>query len=86
MYFAGFVALSTFLGKLLFCRGKVCGAARADAIFAAFSFALWAGTTTILALELFKGGIQGIKTDRAAAKAMEEQKKNTTEMKDETSV
>lgn len=36
-YFAGFVALATFLGKLLFCRGSVCAAARADAVFAAFS-------------------------------------------------
>ncbi|KAF2969915.1 hypothetical protein GQX73_g3706 [Xylaria multiplex] len=29
-YFAGFIALSTFMGRLLFCRGSVCSAARAD--------------------------------------------------------
>jgi len=71
-YFAGFIALATFLGKLLFCRGTVCAAARADAIFAAFSWMLWTGTTTILALEIFKGGISGMRTDRQAKTAMKE--------------
>lgn len=69
-YFAGFIALATFLGKLLFCRGSVCAAARADAVFAAFSWVLWAGTSTILALELFKG----LKTDKEAKVAMKETK------------
>jgi hypothetical protein len=71
-YFAGFVALATFLGKLLFCRGSVCAAARADAVFAAFSWMLWTGTTTILALEIFKGGISGMRTDKQAKTAMKE--------------
>jgi len=71
-YFAGFVALAVFLGKLLFCRGSVCAAARADAVFAAFSWILWTGTTTILALEIFKGGISGMKTDKQAKNAMKE--------------
>ncbi|KAM3078175.1 hypothetical protein ACMFMG_002529 [Clarireedia jacksonii] len=56
-YFAGFVALSVFLSKLLFCRGSVCAAARADVAFGAFSWLLWCGTTAILALEMFKGGM-----------------------------
>ena len=71
-YFAGFVALATFLSKLLFCRGSVCAAARADAVFAAFSWLLWTGSTTILALEIFKGGLSGMRTDRQAKTAMKE--------------
>jgi len=71
-YFSGFIALAVFLGKLLFCRGSVCAAARADAIFAAFSWILWTGSTVILALEIFKGGIKGIKTDKHAIAAMKE--------------
>jgi hypothetical protein len=69
-YFSGSVALATFLSKLLFCRGKVCSAARADAVFAGLCFLLWAGTTAITCLEIFKGGVQGVKTDRKAEKAM----------------
>jgi hypothetical protein len=71
-YFAGFVALAVFLSKLLFCRGSVCAAARADAVFAAFSWMLWTGTTTILALEIFKGGVSGMRTDKQAKTAMKE--------------
>jgi hypothetical protein len=71
-YFAGFVALAVFLSKLLFCRGSVCAAARADAVFAAFSWILWTGTTTILALEIFKGGVSGMRTDKQAKMAMKE--------------
>jgi len=71
-YFAGFVALAVFLGKLLFCRGSVCAAARADAVFAAFSWLTWSATTAILALEIFKGGIGAMKTDRQAKSAMKE--------------
>jgi hypothetical protein len=71
-YFAGFIALAAFLGKLVFCRGTVCAVARADAVFAAFSWMLWTGTTTILALEIFKGGVSGMMTDRQAKSAMKE--------------
>jgi len=52
-YFAGFVALAVFLSKLLFCRGTVCVAARADAAFAAFSWIIWTATTVLLSLEVF---------------------------------
>jgi hypothetical protein len=81
-YFAGFIALSVFLAKLLFCRGTVCSAARADAAFAAFGWLLWMGSTVILGLEVFRGGegIKGLtkgfgarKTDMNAARAMKEQ-------------
>jgi len=57
-YFAGFIAISVFLSSLLFCRGSVCNAARADAVFAAFSWVIWVGTTTILGIEIFKGGFR----------------------------
>jgi len=87
MYFAGFIALSVFLGKLLICKGKVCASARAASVFAAFNFLLWSATTGLLALEIFRGGLAGMKTDKAAQKAMAESKQaaaNTTEMKTQT--
>ncbi|CCU81370.1 unnamed protein product [Blumeria hordei] len=68
-YFAGFIALSVFISKLLFCRGSVCSAARADAVFASFSWLLWTGSTTLLALEVFKGGASG---ERNGSKSMKE--------------
>lgn len=69
-YFAGFVAVSDFISKLLFCRGSVCAAARSDAVFASFSWLLWTGSATLLALEIFKGGIRG--ADKNSTKAMKE--------------
>lgn len=71
-YFAGFIALATFLGKLLFCRGSVCSAARADAAFAAFGWLLWTATSGLLAMEMFKGGLGRNKTDTQAKMAMKE--------------
>ncbi|PQE03146.1 MARVEL-like domain protein [Rutstroemia sp. NJR-2017a BBW] len=71
-YFAGFVALSVFLSKLLFCRGSVCAAARADAAFGAFSWLLWCGTTAILALEMFKGGMGRSRATPQTTTAMKE--------------
>jgi hypothetical protein len=71
-YFVGFIALAAFLGNLLFCRGSVCVAARVDAVFAAFSWVLWTGSTAILALEIFKGGLSGMRTDMRAKSAMKE--------------
>ncbi|KAK2629302.1 hypothetical protein QTJ16_000122 [Diplocarpon rosae] len=71
-YFSGFIALSVFLGKLLFCRGSVCAAARADAVFAAFSFLLWIASSALLALGVFRDGLGGVQTDRQAKSAMKE--------------
>jgi hypothetical protein len=31
---------------------------------------LWAATTTLLCLEIFKGGVEGLKTDKKATEAM----------------
>ncbi|KAI8630908.1 membrane-associating domain-containing protein [Xylariaceae sp. FL1651] len=57
-YLAGFIALSTFMGKLLFCRGSVCGAARADVAFGAIEFLLWGATATLAGKEVFKRGFR----------------------------
>lgn len=65
-YFAGFVALAAFIGKLLFCRGSVCAAARADAVFAAFNWLLWTGSTVIVALQVFKSGFKIMKDEKSA--------------------
>jgi len=78
-YFGGFIALAVFLGKLLFCRGSVCSAARADAVFAAFSWALWTFTAGMTAMETFKGGFKsfsfkGAKIDEQAKTAMKEER------------
>jgi len=57
-YLAGFIALAVFLSKLLFCRGSVCAAARADAGVAALGWVLWMVTTIMLGLDIFKGGFR----------------------------
>ncbi|KAK6197151.1 hypothetical protein LQW54_010893 [Pestalotiopsis sp. IQ-011] len=55
-YFAGFIALSVFISKLLFCRGSVCGSARADVAFGALQFLAWTGTAVFAVRDLMKGG------------------------------
>lgn len=59
-YFAGFIALATFLSKLLFCRGSVCSAARADAVFAAFSWVLWTASAVVMAMQARGEGGKGL--------------------------
>lgn len=49
---AGFIALSVFLSKLMFCHGTICVATRADAVFAAFSYAIWAASATISGIDI----------------------------------
>lgn len=58
-HFAGFVALAVFLTKLLFCRGTVCGSARAMTVFGAFEFALWGVTAALTIKDALKGGFSG---------------------------
>lgn len=55
-YFAGFIALAVFISKLLFCRGSVCGSARADVAFGFFEFALWIGSGFFAVRDLMKTG------------------------------
>lgn len=38
-----------FIGKLLFCRGSVCAAARAAAVFGALEFLLWCVSAALAA-------------------------------------
>ncbi|KAI0422400.1 membrane-associating domain-containing protein [Xylaria grammica] len=57
-YFAGFIALSTFMGNLLYCRGSVCSAARADVAFGIFEFLLWVASTIITSRDIFKKGFR----------------------------
>jgi hypothetical protein len=71
-YFAGFIALSVFLSKLRFCRGSVCSAARADAVFAALSFVVWNLTAMLFGMALFKGGFRAAQGNIAQARAMTE--------------
>lgn len=71
-FFAGFVALSVFLAKLLFCRGSVCAAARASAVFGAFSFVTWAVSAAVLGFEMFKGGFRAAQANNAKMDAMAE--------------
>ena len=37
-WFAGFIALATFLGRLVFCKGNVCNSARAATAFGALEW------------------------------------------------
>ncbi|KAK3397185.1 hypothetical protein B0T20DRAFT_251474 [Sordaria brevicollis] len=59
-WFAGFVSLSVFLSKLLFCRGSVCGAARADVGIAACLSVSWIISVALLARDAIRsGGFEG---------------------------
>ncbi|KUI57717.1 hypothetical protein VP1G_05051 [Cytospora mali] len=68
-YFAGFVALAVFLNNLLFCRGAVCGSARASAVFAAFNFALWGATAGLAIKNALGGGFTGLFAGLRGAKS-----------------
>ena len=46
-HLSAFIYLSAFIGGLLFCRGSVCGAARAAAVFGAVSFLAWAASAGV---------------------------------------
>lgn len=62
-WFAGFVSLSVFLSKLLFCRGSVCGAARADVGIAACLSVSWIVTVALLARDAIRsGGFEGFRS------------------------
>lgn len=63
-YFAGFVALAVFLTHLLFCRGAVCGSARAATVFSSFNFVLWTATAALTIKDALKGGFAGLRMGR----------------------
>ncbi|KKY30580.1 hypothetical protein UCDDA912_g09438 [Diaporthe ampelina] len=66
-YFAGFVALAVFLTHLLFCRGAVCGSARAATVFSSFNFLLWTATAALTIKDALKGGFAGLRSGRGGA-------------------
>ena len=66
-YFAGFVALAVFLTHLLFCRGAVCGSARAATVFSSFNFLLWTATAALTIKDALKGGFAGLRMGRGGA-------------------
>ncbi|KAI8964988.1 membrane-associating domain-containing protein [Daldinia sp. FL1419] len=55
-HFAGFIALAVFMSKLLFCRGNVCGSARASIAFGAMEFILWTASAIFAGKEVVQGG------------------------------
>jgi uncharacterized membrane protein len=57
-YFAGFTALSTYMGRLLFCRGNVCGAAKADVAFGVLEFILWVASAILAGMNAFRKGFR----------------------------
>ncbi len=67
LYFAGFIALAVFLNGLLFCRGNVCGSARAATAFSALSFGAWAASAALTAMTLIKGGLRRAPNPRTQA-------------------
>lgn len=52
MYMTSFIALSIFLSKPLLCHGGVCGVARADTVFTAFCYLVWAASATITGIKI----------------------------------
>ncbi|CZT43604.1 uncharacterized protein RSE6_03665 [Rhynchosporium secalis] len=74
LYFCGFIALSVFLGRLMYCQGNVCTAAKADAVFGAFSSAVWVASTTIQGVQMSRFGRRyesnGESTEQVNDKAM----------------
>ncbi|KAG9241102.1 membrane-associating domain-containing protein [Calycina marina] len=68
-YFAGFVAISTFLSHLLFCRGNICMAARADAGVSAVSWVLWSASSGMSVMAAFRGRVTGVKVDKETKEA-----------------
>ncbi|KAI1135293.1 membrane-associating domain-containing protein [Hypoxylon sp. FL0543] len=56
-HFSGFIALAVFMSRLLYCRGSVCGAARASIAFGAFEFVLWTVSLIITGKEVVQSGI-----------------------------
>ena len=72
VWFGGAVSLAVFLSRLLFCRGSVCAAAQADAIFAFVNLLSWFGTFIPLSMDLFKGGLRKPEPTMSGAAGMKE--------------
>ncbi|KAI0013311.1 membrane-associating domain-containing protein [Xylariaceae sp. FL0662B] len=57
-YLGGFIALAVFMSRLLFCRGSVCGSAKADIAFGAIEFLLWTGSAVLMGKDVFSKGFR----------------------------
>ncbi|KAL2753774.1 hypothetical protein ACRALDRAFT_1065018 [Sodiomyces alcalophilus JCM 7366] len=57
-YFSGFVALAVFLGRVVFCSGAECIAARIAVVAASVEFVLWTVTFGLMVKYVFKSGLQ----------------------------
>ena len=57
-YFGGMIALAVFLNSLLFCRGAVCAAARADAGISGVMWLLFTATAVLNGMDTFKSGFR----------------------------
>ncbi|KAL2061043.1 hypothetical protein VTL71DRAFT_9095 [Oculimacula yallundae] len=55
-YMGGFIALSVFLGKLMYCQGSICSAAKADAVLGACSYVAWVASTTMQGIQMSRFG------------------------------
>jgi len=82
-WLSGFAALCAFFGRLHFCRGSICQAARADVAFTSFSFALWtvSAVSSTLALYKSKRGSGNQQQEGAAAEKGEETNKEAAGIK-----
>ena len=72
MHLSAFVYLSAFIGGLLFCRGSVCGAARAAAVFGALSFLVWAASAALAGRQMAGSGIGSGRRQQQQRKAEKE--------------
>jgi hypothetical protein len=52
LYMSMFIALAVSLSRLHSCHGNVCGAARANSVFAAMSYVAWSASATVLGVDL----------------------------------
>lgn len=48
--------MAVFINGLVFCRGTVCGSARASATFSSFLWLLWSASLGLTAMAHFKNG------------------------------
>lgn len=72
VWFASAISLAVFLSRLLFCRGSVCAAAQADAVFGFVNLLAWFGTFIPLSMDLFKGGLRKPGPTMSGAAGMKE--------------
>ncbi|MCJ1366858.1 hypothetical protein MMC16_005988 [Acarospora aff. strigata] len=53
-WFAGFIALAVWLGRLIICSGNACRSSRAACVFAAFEWLMFAGTFALAMMHVLR--------------------------------